>query len=154
MCNGLKDGSLDVAVVLTEGIVKEIIAGDSAFKPRLVATYVDAPLTWGIFVSPTSDIQSVDDLRGKVIGISRYGSGSHLMSFVLADQKEWNIEQGDLKFEIANNIDGLVEGIHTSKFHAFMWEQFMTKPYVDQGKLKKVGSTKFFSLSIYIIYFF
>ncbi len=42
---------------------------------------------WGIFVHPDAkDIQSVSDLKGKTVGISRFGSGSHLMSFVLADQ--------------------------------------------------------------------
>lgn len=63
MVASLKDNSLDVAVVLTEGIVKglfgievyaisdlicgtEIVIGDSSFKPRLVATYVNSPLTW------------------------------------------------------------------------------------------------------------
>ena len=43
-------------------------------------------------------------------GISRQGSGSHLMSFVLAEQKEWNVDSGELKFEILNNIHGLVDG--------------------------------------------
>lgn len=60
------------------------------------------------------------------------------MSFVLADQQDWNVERGDLKFEVANNISGLKDGIRNGTFDAFMWETFMTKPYVDSGELKKV----------------
>eukprot|EP01119_Soliformovum_irregulare_P024098 TRINITY_DN8570_c0_g1_i10.p1 TRINITY_DN8570_c0_g1~~TRINITY_DN8570_c0_g1_i10.p1 ORF type:complete len:390 (-),score=122.92 TRINITY_DN8570_c0_g1_i10:616-1785(-) len=136
MVAGLKDKSLDVAIILTEAIVNDIASGSSS---RLIATYVESPLTWGIFVKPDSSIQSIADLKGKTIGISRIGSGSHLMSYVLADQQEWKVDDGDLKFEILNNITGLKEGIRDGKCDAFMWEQFMTKPYVDSGELRKIG---------------
>src|SRR5690554_1006573 len=97
---------------------------------------------WGIFVRPDSTIQSVSDLKGKTIGISRYGSGSHLMSYVLADQQEWRVDDGDLTFEVVHNIQGLREGIKEKKIDAFLWENFMTKPHVDSGELRKVTTLK------------
>jgi cyclopropane fatty-acyl-phospholipid synthase-like methyltransferase/ABC-type nitrate/sulfonate/bicarbonate transport system substrate-binding protein len=136
MCAGLRDGSFDVAVLLTEGIVKDIAQGNPSL---LIATYVDSPLTWAVVTGPQSPTNSIDELKGKIIGISRFGSGSHLMSFVMADQKGWNVEAGDLTFAVNNDFAGLRTGVQSGATNAFMWETFMTKPYVDRKELKKIG---------------
>ncbi|TNE97742.1 MAG: ABC transporter substrate-binding protein, partial [Bacteroidetes bacterium] len=79
MIRGLESGSIDVAVLLTEGITRAILKGLNA---KIIAVYVTSPLHWGIHVPFNSDITSVDQLEGKVFAISREGSGSHLMSYV------------------------------------------------------------------------
>jgi sulfonate transport system substrate-binding protein len=136
MCAGLRDGSLDVAVLLTEGIIRDIVQGSTA---KLVGTYVHSPLTWAILTKPNSDIKSADDLKGKNIGISRIGSGSHLMAMVLADDKDWSVDGGDLKFTTLNDFKGLSNGVRSGEADAFLWETFMTKPYVDRGELGRAG---------------
>jgi hypothetical protein len=50
-----------------------------------IHTKLSLLIRWAVVTGPQSPINSIDELKGKVIGISRYGSGSHLMSFVLAD---------------------------------------------------------------------
>ena len=43
MCQMLRDGSTDIAVILTEGIVKDIVAGNPS---KIVQVYVESPLVW------------------------------------------------------------------------------------------------------------
>jgi hypothetical protein len=45
----LRDGETDIAVILTEGIVKDIVAGNPS---KIVQVYVESPLIWGIHVAP------------------------------------------------------------------------------------------------------
>lgn len=47
---------------------------------RLVGSFVSTPLLWSIIVGAKSRYQSVADLRGRPIGISRVGSGSQVRS--------------------------------------------------------------------------
>ncbi|HBK82778.1 MAG TPA: ABC transporter substrate-binding protein, partial [Flavobacterium sp.] len=47
MCQMLRDESTDLAVVLTEGIIKDICAGNQS---TIVQKYVESPLLWGIHV--------------------------------------------------------------------------------------------------------
>lgn len=81
MCKALRDNEIDLAVILTEGIVKDIIAGN---KCKIVQVFVESPLIWGIHVAHNSAFQSIDDLKSKKAAISRYGSGSHLMAYINA----------------------------------------------------------------------
>ena len=48
MCQMLRDGETDIAVILTEGIVKDINAGNAS---KIVQIYVETPLIWGIHVT-------------------------------------------------------------------------------------------------------
>jgi len=134
MCQMLRDGSADIAVLLTEGIVKDIIAGNPS---RIVQVYVQSPLIWGIHVAHASDYQNVDQLQGKKAAISRPGSGSQLMAYVNADERGW--ETKSLAFEIVHTIDGAVEALTAGRADYFMWERFMTKPLVDNGTFRRVG---------------
>ncbi|WP_375239786.1 substrate-binding domain-containing protein [Aurantibacter sp.] len=136
MCKGLRNGDIDMAVILTEGIIKDIIAGN---KSKIVQVFVKTPLQWGIHVDAKSDYNSLEDLKGKKAAISRYGSGSHLMSFVNAEQNNWDLEN-DLKFEVIKNLDGAVEGLTSGKADYFMWEKFTTKPFVDNGTFRRVSN--------------
>lgn len=135
MCQMLRDGETDIAVVLTEGIVKDIIAGNTS---SIVQVYVKSPLIWGIHVAENSNYKTLDDLKGKKAAISQLGSGSHLMSFVSAQNQGWNTN--DLQFEIVNTIDGAVESLTKGEADYFMWERFMTKPLVDNGTFRRVAN--------------
>lgn len=134
MCQMLREEEADIAVILTEGIVKDIAAGNPS---KIVQIYVQSPLIWGIHVAVKSDFQELKDLKNKKAAISRLGSGSQLMAYVNANEKGWQTD--DLKFEIVNTIDGAVEALTNGTADYFMWEHFMTKPLVDQGIFRRVG---------------
>ena len=135
MCKALRDDDIDIAVILTEGIIKDIIAGNPS---KIVQTFVESPLIWCIHVSSGSDFKTIEDLKGSRAAISRYGSGSHLMAYINAKNSNWNLEQ-DLNFEVIKNLDGAVEGLKNNKADYFMWEKFTTKPLVDDGIFRRIG---------------
>jgi len=134
MCQMLRDGTTDIAVILTEGMLKDIINGNDS---SIVQVYVQSPLIWGIHVDGKSTIQSLSELENGTIAISRMGSGSHLMAIVNAQNQGWHIEH--LNFEIVNTIDGAEEALANHKADYFMWERFMTKPLVDKGIFKRIA---------------
>lgn len=133
MIRGLENKTLDFAVLLTEGISKAILQGLDA---KILQIYVTSPLHWGIHVPYKSNIESAEQLEGKTFAISREGSGSHLMSYVLADQKGWNID--DLKFNIIGDIYGGLWALENNEAQAFLWEKYTTKPYIEQKKCRYV----------------
>lgn len=134
MCQMLRSGETDIAVVLTEGIVKDILAGNPS---KIVQVYVASPLIWGIHVAANSQFNCTDDLEKGKVAISRLGSGSQLMAYVNANNQGWDAD--NLKFEIINTIDGAVEALTNGTADYFMWERFMTKPLVDKGVFRRVG---------------
>ncbi|WP_350288517.1 substrate-binding domain-containing protein [uncultured Croceitalea sp.] len=134
MAQMLADEETDLAIILTEGIVKSITDGNAT---RIAQSYIASPLLWGIHVAADSKYQSVSDLEGKKAAISRKGSGSHLMAYVNAKQQDWNTK--DLKFEIINNLDGAVKGLTNGEADYFLWEHFTTKPIVDSGVFRRLG---------------
>jgi ABC-type nitrate/sulfonate/bicarbonate transport system substrate-binding protein len=134
MCNALRTNEIDLAVILTEGIIKDIIAGNQS---KIIQVFVNSPLIWGIHVAQNSRVQSIEDLKGTKAAISRYGSGSHLMAYVNAQNNKWDLEK-DLHFEVVQNLDGAVEALSNGKADYFMWEKFTTKPLVDQGIFRRI----------------
>ena len=135
MTEALKNKDIDMAVVLTEGIVKAISEGQPC---KIVQTYVQSPLIWGIHVAHESPHTSTSDLKKTHAAISRYGSGSHLMAYINAQQLEWNTEQ-DLKFKIIKNLEGGVRALSNGEADYFLWEKFTTKPVVDAGVFRRIG---------------
>lgn len=131
MVSDLQTGKLDVAVLLTEGIVKEIINGNPS---RIVGTYIDSPLHWGVHVSTESEIDNVDKIKGKKFAVSRLGSGSHLMAYIHAAQKNWKFSDSNL--EIVGNIQGGLKAIREGSADVFLWEKYMTKPYLKHNLVK------------------
>lgn len=134
MTKDLRSGALDVAVLLTEGIVSDICQGNSS---RILAPYVVSPLVWGIHVPAASKFQAVEELEGKRFAVSRYGSGSHLMAFVHARQRNWDPQA--LKLVLIGDLNGARESFRKAESDAFMWEKAMTQPLVDQGEFRRVG---------------
>ena len=134
MCQMLRDGETDIAVILTEGIVKDITAGNPS---KIVQVYVESPLIWGIHVAANSNFKTLSDLENTKVAISRLGSGSQLMAYVNANNQNWKTT--NLQFEIVNTIDGAVEALTNGTADYFMWERFMTKPLVDKGIFRRVA---------------
>ena len=134
LCQMLRNGETDIAVILTEGIIKDIIAGNQS---KIVQIYVETPLIWGIHVAANSKFKTLSDLENTKVAISRLGSGSQLMSYVNANNQGWKTE--NLQFEIINTIDGAVEALTKGTADYFMWERFMTKPLVDSGVFRIIG---------------
>jgi ABC-type nitrate/sulfonate/bicarbonate transport system substrate-binding protein len=134
LCQMLRDGSTDIAVILTEGIIKDIVKGNNS---KLVQIYVESPLIWGIHVASNSKYKTLADLQNTKVAISRFGSGSELMAYVNADQQGW--DKNNLTFEVVNTIDGAVTALTNGIADYFMWEHFMTKPLVEKGIFRRVG---------------
>lgn len=134
MIRGLENKTLDVAIVLTEGITRAILQGLDA---KLVQIYVTTPLHWGIHVPFNSDIQSINDLENKTFAISREGSGSHLMTYVKASQEGWDTSK--LKFNVIGDIYGGLWALEQNQAQGFLWEKYTTHPYTEQEKCRLVG---------------
>jgi ABC-type nitrate/sulfonate/bicarbonate transport system substrate-binding protein len=134
MCQQLRDGDTDIAVILTEGIVKDILQGN---RSKIVQVYVETPLVWGIHVAANSKFNELAELENTRVAISRIGSGSQLMAYVNAANQGWNTN--NLQFEIVNTIDGAIEALTSGTADYFMWEHFMTKPLVDKGIFRRIA---------------
>jgi len=133
LCQMLRNEETDIAVILTEGIIKDIVAGNPS---KIVQVYVQSPLIWGIHVDAKSKYEKLSDLENTKVAISRIGSGSQLMAYVNARNQGWKTD--NLKFEIINTIDGAVKALSNKTADYFMWERFMTKPLVDNGTFRRI----------------
>ena len=133
MIRGLETKSIDVAVLLTEGITKAILQGLDA---KIIQVYVTTPLRWGIHVPYKSDIQTVDQLEHQTFAISREGSGSHLMSYVRASQENWDTSQ--LNFKVVGDIYGGLWSLENNESQAFLWEKYTTFPFTEQKKCRYI----------------
>ncbi|KAL8709521.1 MAG: hypothetical protein Q9220_005763 [cf. Caloplaca sp. 1 TL-2023] len=164
MVEALRKGEVDIAVGLTEGwvaalstvgITKQDEKGEERFK--IVGTYVETPLLWAISTgAEREDITTLKDggLKGKNIGVSRLGSGSHVMGSVLADQRGWldGDKAGEVgkegkgegggggAFEVVplGNFENLRKGVNDAEVaDFFMWEYFTSKRYYNNDPQTK-----------------
>src|SRR5690554_805456 len=60
------------------------------------------------------------------------------MAFVNAENHGWDLKN-DLKFEVIDDLNGALKALPEGRGDYFMWEKFMTKPYVDQGIFRRIG---------------
>ncbi|MFK5974613.1 MAG: substrate-binding domain-containing protein [Flavobacteriaceae bacterium] len=134
MCQMLASDETDLAIILTEGLVKSITEGNSS---KIVQEYIASPLLWGIHVASSSPYMHISDLKNTKAAISRFGSGSHLMAYVNAQKEGWNT--ASLAFEVINTLDGAVKALISGTADYFMWEHFTTKPLVDNGSFRRLG---------------
>ncbi len=137
MCKALREDKLDIAIALTEGVVSDIMKGNPS---KIVQFYVNSPLTWGIYVSSQSPINTIDEMQGHQYAISRYQSGSHLMAYVNANNHNLSINESD--FVVVGSLDGAREALKSNTAQLFMWEKFTTKPLVDSGEFKQIGECR------------
>lgn len=134
MTKALRDGEVDVCILLTEGIIADIIKGNPS---KIISNYVTTPLTWGIHTGVKNSLKSYQEIFDKKYGISRFGSGSHLMAIVDANSKSNSIEKD--QFKVIKNLDGAIKSLTDLETDVFYWEKYTTKPYVDAGILRRVG---------------
>ncbi|CAM1508143.1 Fc.00g049910.m01.CDS01 [Cosmosporella sp. VM-42] len=145
MVTAIRAGEIDVAIGLTEGWIaglgKEGVEGDGGY--RIVGTYVDTPLCWAISTgAKRPEISSVGSLNGGKIGVSRIGSGSYVMGFVLADQQSWLSSSNPQPFSdtvVLNNFENLRNAVNSGEADFFMWEHFTSKKFYDSGEIRRVG---------------
>jgi ABC-type nitrate/sulfonate/bicarbonate transport system substrate-binding protein len=131
MCKDLRDGKVDLTVILTEGATTDILNGNPS---KIVSSYVNSPLIWGVHTSANSAIQDADSIQGFPFVISRFNSGSHLMGQLHAKTKGFTLNKKD--FVVAGGLTQAIEGLKQTPNQLFLWEKFTTKPFVDSGELK------------------
>jgi ABC-type nitrate/sulfonate/bicarbonate transport system substrate-binding protein len=134
MNKALRNKEIDLAVILTGGIIKDIANGNPS---KILQVYVSSPLQWGVHVGAKSEFTSIEELENATCAISRYGSGSHVMAHVQAEQRGWDTSA--LTFNVINTLDGAIEALTEGTADYFMWEHFTTKPIVDNGVFRRLG---------------
>ena len=134
MTQALRNQEVDVCILLTEGIIKDIINGSSS---KIISNYVISPLIWGVHTAADNPLNNYLDIYDKRYAISRFGSGSHLMAIVDANSKDKKIDT--TQFHIIRNLEGALESLKKQETDVFYWEKFTTKPYVDSGQLRRLG---------------
>lgn len=134
MNQAIREGETDLAVILTESFITDKAAGNPG---KIIGMHVESPLVWGIHVSKKSELYHLEDVSQPEFLISRYGSGSHLMAFLLAKREKWNREK--LDFTVINNLAGAKETFEQLSNKLFLWEKFTTKPLVDKGLFRRIG---------------
>ncbi|WWC59579.1 uncharacterized protein I303_102136 [Kwoniella dejecticola CBS 10117] len=133
----LKSGEIDLCIALTDALIAGIANGQTSYK--LVGRYIASPLRWAIITGKDSKYNSVDDLKGTTFGISRLGSGSQVMASVLSLNEGWT-EDEQPKFKVNGQFKPLRDSVNSGETSVFLWEWFTTKPYVDSGEVRFIGS--------------
>jgi len=135
LVDAVESGEVEAAVVLTEGAMAAIGRG----RPLLIeGWWVESPLDWGIHTGPHVEASSADGLNASHrFAISRFGSGSHLMAHVLADQRGFELDES--AFVLCGGIDGAVEALTAGEADVFLWDRAMTAPLVRAGTLQRIG---------------
>lgn len=135
MVEALSKGEVDCALLLTEGAVKYCV--EKPDECKVFGVYVSSPLVWGIHCGAGSALTDPKDFSK--VAISRFGSGSHLMAFVLAKQLGMTLDPAT-SFELVGNLAGAKAYLESTNPNAlFLWEKAMTDPLVQQGKFKRLG---------------
>lgn len=132
MTQALQDNALDVAILLTEGY---LAAHQKGLKAKIVQSYNDAPLVWGIYGNQNNRKPWSENPQ---VAISRMGSGSHLMALIHCHQEGFNLKQEQLK--IIHHLEDGIKSIQTGETDLFYWEKYMTRPYVNHENLFEVGT--------------
>ena len=109
MCQLLRDRDLDMAVLVTEGAVRDILNGG---PHRIVSTFVESPLPWGVHVPARSELREGSDLRGV-----RY-------------------------LEVVHSMEGAAERMAHDPSVIFLWETYVTSRYVDAGIMRHVDTVR------------
>lgn len=142
MITSLNNDELDIAIGLTEAFVRGI-ADTANVSYQIVSTYVTSPLNWAVSTGVNrDDIKGVASLENKKIGVSRIGSGSYVMSYVLALEQQFKSNPPFSHWPICDTFARLRQSVNDKSSDAFMWEYFTTKKYYEDPhkELKMVGN--------------
>lgn len=137
MCQMLRDGELDMAVLVTEGAVRDILNGG---PHRIVSGFVESPLPWGVHVPAGAALSTEEDLRGIPYAISRPGSGSHIMAMLHARRIGWQPGPDDLV--VVHSMEGAAQRMATGEPLIFLWETYVTSRYVRSGVMRHLGEVR------------
>jgi len=169
----VSSGEADVAVALTEGVVAAIVSANinaekfrkensssSSSNPppppllRCAGEFVASKLRWMVAAGVRHECSSLEDI-GQMLArdptrilrfsVSRLGSGSHLMAYLLAKRQGW--PQDRLQFIVQKDFRTMRRGVGEERQSGgenepadlLMWEWYMTKPFVDALELKALG---------------
>lgn len=130
----IRANAADLAIVLTESFIKDKIEGNPG---KIIGFHVLSPLVWGIHVPASSKLMDLNDIKNVPFLISRMGSGSHLMAYLLAKQQGWSMDS--LEFEIIGNLEGAQNAFKKAMPKVFLWEKFTTQPLVNTGEFRRIG---------------
>ena len=118
MVSAVAEGHQDVALALTEGIVAAAIASRDGPTPLCYAgSYVTSPLCWMVVcASGREDAPaSLAELGARArdgecirVSVSRLGSGSHIMAYLLAMREGWPLR--NLTFVKNENFRNMRKG--------------------------------------------
>ena len=123
MTQALREGSIDVGILLTEGIIRDIIEGNPS---KIISGYITTPLIWGIHTGAGNTLQHHSEIYDKSYAISRFGSGSHLMAIVDATIVDKSLHK--TQFKIIQNLNGAIASLSALETDVFYWEKYTTKP--------------------------
>jgi sulfonate transport system substrate-binding protein len=135
MTKALARGDLDMAILLTEGFISAVHNG---LEASIVKVYIDSPMRWGIHTGHHNALQEVSNTDPARIAISRFGSGSHLMALIHAEQRK--VELNENHFVVVNSLHGAIDSLVKNETDLFYWEPFMTKPFVTAGQVRRIGT--------------
>lgn len=129
----IEDGSVELATLLTEGAVTAACRGRGI---RLHSAFTESPLVWGVHVAADAHERHIDQLADRRFAISRYGSGSELMAYVLAGTRGWQLDPD--QFVVVGGLDGALEALPQGDAEIFLWERFVTAPFVRRGAFRRL----------------
>lgn len=121
------DSTLDLALGLTESWVAAALSTPFDQQTyQLVGKWVKTPLRWAVVTGKErEDIQTIADLQKyNKVGVSRLGSGSHIMASVLAHEQGWSTA---FQMKVLGAFPDLIRGVNGGEADFFMWEHFTTK---------------------------
>ena len=138
LTNALHQNEIDLAVLLTEGLILDILIPKAIGnkKLRLICFHVENPLRWAIHVRE-NEIITDEYFKNKKFAVSRIGSGSHTMAKVLLNEKKVNYSDQNM-LEVGS-LEGGLKAVNEKKADIFLWEKFTTQPFLNEYKLKSIG---------------
>lgn len=134
MNKAIRNNETEVALILTESFLQDFENGSPS---KMIGFHVKSPLIWGVHIHGNCPINRLSEIQDPSFLISRMGSGSQLMSYVLAKRESWSKE--NLSFSIIGNLPGALEAMVPENPDLFLWEKYTTKPWVDRHELKRIG---------------
>jgi ABC-type nitrate/sulfonate/bicarbonate transport system substrate-binding protein len=135
IATALTQRTLDAATVLTEGAIAAIVNGAPL---RIHSLWVQSPLVWGIHVSGLSTATTIRDFVPVRFAVSRLGSGSHLMAYLLAARDGVPLTTDQLV--VVGDIDGARAALRDGRADVFLWEKYVTSPLVHRGEFRRLDT--------------
>jgi ABC-type nitrate/sulfonate/bicarbonate transport system substrate-binding protein len=95
---------------------------------------------WSVVVAANSSLMSVDELKGKDVGISRAGSASNMWFNELAMAKGWTAGT-DIKPQFLGTLDTMVAGVLAGKVPAILLQAGETARLLDKGQIRVLANS-------------